>query len=108
MSRIGKKPIVIPKGVTIKVMPEAIEVKGPKGTVRQYVPPGIDFSQDATPDYYDFAYVAFTVGMTFQVSDTNISSKTIRREILRHALLSWLFGAIIVALTINLIAGLVR
>ena len=45
MSRIGKKPIVIPKGVTIKVMPEAIEVKGPKGTVRQYVPPGIDFSQ---------------------------------------------------------------
>ncbi len=46
MSRIGKKPIVIPKGVTVKVMPEAIEVKGPKGTVRQYVPPGIDFSQE--------------------------------------------------------------
>jgi large subunit ribosomal protein L6 len=46
MSRIGKKPIVIPKGVTIKVMPEAIEVKGPKGTVTQYVPPGIDFSQE--------------------------------------------------------------
>ena len=71
-------------------------------------PGGIDFSQDSTPDYHDFAYVAFTVGMTFQVSDTNVSSKTIRREILRHALLSWLFGAIIVALTINLIAGLVR
>ncbi len=46
MSRIGKKPIVIPKGVTVKVMPEAIEVKGPKGTIRQYVPPGIDFSQE--------------------------------------------------------------
>ena len=46
MSRIGKKPIVIPKGVTITVLPEAIEVKGPKGTIRQYVPPGIDFSQD--------------------------------------------------------------
>jgi uncharacterized membrane protein len=71
-------------------------------------PGGIDFSQDTTPDYHDFAYVAFTVGMTFQVSDTNVSSKTIRREILRHALLSWLFGAIIVAITINLIAGLVR
>lgn len=46
MSRIGKKPIVIPKGVTIKVSPEAIEVKGPKGTIRQYVPPGIDFAED--------------------------------------------------------------
>ena len=46
MSRIGKKPIVIPKGVTVKVLPEAIEVKGPKGTITQYVPPGIDFSQD--------------------------------------------------------------
>ena len=46
MSRIGKKPIVIPKGVTVKVSPDAIEVKGPKGTLRQYVPPGIDFAQE--------------------------------------------------------------
>ena len=46
MSRIGKKPIVIPKGVTVKIAPDAIEVQGPKGKVRQYVPPGIDFTQD--------------------------------------------------------------
>jgi uncharacterized membrane protein len=71
-------------------------------------PGGIDFSQDSMPDYHDFAYVAFTVGMTVQVSDTAITAKVIRRTILRHALLSWLFGAVIVALTINLIAGLVH
>jgi large subunit ribosomal protein L6 len=46
MSRIGKKPIPIPKGVTVKVAPDAIEVKGPKGQMRQIVPPGIVFAQD--------------------------------------------------------------
>src|SRR5690349_23431562 len=46
MSRIGKKPIPIPKGVTVKVAPDAIEVKGPKGQLRQPLPPGIVFSQD--------------------------------------------------------------
>jgi large subunit ribosomal protein L6 len=46
MSRIGKKPITLPKGVTVKIAPGAIEVKGPKGTVNQYVPPGIAFAQD--------------------------------------------------------------
>jgi len=46
MSRIGKKPIAIPKGVTVKVAPDAIEVKGPKGQMRQALPPGIVFAQD--------------------------------------------------------------
>jgi large subunit ribosomal protein L6 len=46
MSRIGKKPIPIPKGVTVKVAPDAIEVKGPKGQMRQALPPGIVFAQD--------------------------------------------------------------
>ena len=46
MSRIGKKPIPIPKGVTVKVGPDAIEVKGPKGQMRQSLPPGIVFAQD--------------------------------------------------------------
>ena len=46
MSRIGKKPIPIPKGVTVKVAPDAIEVKGPKGQMRQLLPPGIVFAQD--------------------------------------------------------------
>jgi uncharacterized membrane protein len=77
-------------------------------------PGGIDFPQDSPgsreslPDYFDFAYLAFTIGMTFQVSDTDINSKAMRRMILVHALLSWLFGAIIVATTINLIANLLR
>jgi large subunit ribosomal protein L6 len=43
MSRIGKKPIPVPKGVTVNVQPDAVEVKGPKGTLKQRVPPGIDF-----------------------------------------------------------------
>jgi large subunit ribosomal protein L6 len=46
MSRIGKKPIALPKGVSVKIAQGAIEVKGPKGTLNQYVPPGIVFSQD--------------------------------------------------------------
>ncbi|HSO95427.1 MAG TPA: DUF1345 domain-containing protein [Acidimicrobiia bacterium] len=66
---------------------------------------GIDFSDDSEPDYYDFAYVAFTVGMTFQVSDTDIAKRPIRRAILRHALLSYLFGAVILAVVINVLGG---
>ena len=48
MSRIGKKPIPIPKGVTVKIAPDAVEVQGPKGKLRQPIPPGIAFAQDAT------------------------------------------------------------
>ena len=69
---------------------------------------GVDFNQDEPPDYLDFAYVAFTVGMTFQVSDTALHSSAIRRTALRHALVSYVFGAVIVASTVNLIAGLVK
>jgi large subunit ribosomal protein L6 len=50
MSRIGKKPIPIPKGVTVKVAPDAVEVQGPKGKLRQPIPPGIVFAQDAGSD----------------------------------------------------------
>jgi uncharacterized membrane protein len=67
---------------------------------------GVDFKEDAPPCYSDFAYLAFTVGMTFQVSDTDIQAKPIRRTILRHALLSFVFVTGIVATTINLIANL--
>jgi len=70
---------------------------------------GIDFKDDGLPPaYLDLAYVAFTVGMTFQVSDTDISSTLIRRAVLRHALLSYLFGTVIVASAINIIAGLLK
>jgi uncharacterized membrane protein len=67
---------------------------------------GINFHSDELPRYLDFAYVAFTVGMTFQVSDTDLQDQEIRAVALRHALLSYLFGAVILATTINLIAGL--
>jgi len=71
---------------------------------------GINFNEerDAEPTYIDFAYVAFTVGMTFQVSDTNITRRPIRRAILAHALLSYLFGVVIVGLTINIVASLLH
>jgi uncharacterized membrane protein len=68
---------------------------------------GIDFTSDEAPNYHDFAYVAFTIGMTFQVSDTNLTSPAMRRLALRHALLSYLFGAVILAMTINVTAGFV-
>jgi uncharacterized membrane protein len=69
---------------------------------------GIDFKggDDYEPDYRDFAYVAFTIGMTFQVSDTDLRSRTIRHTALTHALLAYLFGAVILAVTINSVASL--
>jgi uncharacterized membrane protein len=69
---------------------------------------GLDFHEKDAPCYADFAYVAFTVGMTFQVSDTEVNGKEVRATILRHSLLSYLFGTVIVALTINIVGGLVR
>ncbi|NEN06407.1 DUF1345 domain-containing protein [Diaminobutyricibacter tongyongensis] len=66
----------------------------------------IDFNQKATPQYSDFAYLSFTLGMTFQVSDTNVSDVRIRKTILRHSLLSYVFGTVILATTVNLVAGL--
>jgi uncharacterized membrane protein len=67
---------------------------------------GVDFENKVRPPYSDFAYLAFTIGMTFQVSDTDLQSAEYRRLALRHALLSYLFGAVILAATINLVAGL--
>lgn len=67
---------------------------------------GIDFNQRERPSYRDFAYLALTVGMTFQVSDTDLQTSQIRSTTLRHALLSYLLGAVILASAINLIAGL--
>jgi uncharacterized membrane protein len=69
---------------------------------------GIDFHDDEPPTYHDFAYLAFTVGMTYQVSDTEVNDRPIRATILRHALLSFLFGTSIIALTINIVAGLAK
>lgn len=69
---------------------------------------GIDFNQDEPPRYSDFAYLAFTLGMTFQVSDTNLQTNDIRATAMRHGLLSYVFGSVILATLINLIVGLSR
>ena len=69
---------------------------------------GIEFNQDEPPRYSDFAYLAFTIGMTFQVSDTNLKTEVIRATALRQGLLSYMFGTVIIATTINLIAGLTK
>ncbi len=71
-------------------------------------PGGIDFNEADAPDYGDFAYLAFTIGMTFQVSDTDINSKPMRRLALRHAWMSFPLGAVIIATSINLVAGLAK
>jgi uncharacterized membrane protein len=60
------------------------------------------------PTYRDFAYVAFTIGMCYQVSDTTVRNRRIRRTVLSHALLSYVFGVAIVGGSVNLIAGLIR
>ncbi|WP_369807257.1 DUF1345 domain-containing protein [Mycobacterium sp. 1081908.1] len=69
-------------------------------------PGGINFHDPEPPRFSDFAYLAFTVGMTYQVSDTEIGLTAIRATVLRQALLSYLLGAVVLAVTINLIAGL--
>ncbi|QDW62134.1 DUF1345 domain-containing protein [Oerskovia sp. KBS0722] len=76
---------------------------------RQYytgVDGGIDFNQAEPPRYLDFMYVAFTVGMSFAISDTNVTSGAIRRTALGHALLSYMFGTVIIGAVVNLVAGL--
>ena len=67
---------------------------------------GLQIPNELWPDYLDFAYFSFVIGMTFQVSDIEISSKTIRRVALIHGMLSFLFNTVIVALTINVIVDL--
>lgn len=69
-------------------------------------PSGLDFPETTEPDYLDFAYFAFIIGMTFQVSDVRVTSSVIRRFVLLHGLIAFVFNTIVVALTINIIAGL--
>jgi uncharacterized membrane protein len=67
---------------------------------------GIDFNQSEAPGFTDFAYLSFTMGMAYQVSDTSIQNTTIRVTVLRQALLSYVFGSVVLATTINLVVGL--
>jgi len=67
---------------------------------------GLIFPGDQPPDFLDFAYFSFVLGMTFQVSDVAISTRRLRRLALLHSLIAFAFNTVIVALTINVIAGL--
>lgn len=67
---------------------------------------GIEIGKEEHPDYWDFAYLSFCLGMTYQVSDQETSNKLIRRTITRHTLLSYLLGAVVISCTINLVASL--
>lgn len=67
---------------------------------------GLDFPGKEEPDYLDFAYFSFVLGMTFQVSDISITSKKLRKIALLHSLISFSFNTVVVALTINVVAGL--
>jgi uncharacterized membrane protein len=66
----------------------------------------IDFNRDDPPRLSDFAYLSFTLGMTYQVSDTDLKTPAVRRLVLRHTLLSYVFGTVIFAAAINLVVGL--
>jgi uncharacterized membrane protein len=67
---------------------------------------GLSFPGDRKPSDFDFAYFAFTVGMCFQVSDVSVTSPQIRRAVLGHALLSFAYNTVILALALNLLFGM--
>jgi len=67
---------------------------------------GLDFPGEKAPDYMDFTYFSFVIGMTFQVSDVQITSRRIRRLALLHGIVSFAFNTVILALSINIISGL--
>jgi uncharacterized membrane protein len=68
-------------------------------------PRGLDFPHEPEPDYLDFAYFSFVIGMTSQVSDVAVSSKDMRRLALMHGVISFLFNVVIIALTIGGLSG---
>ena len=68
---------------------------------------GLNFPQDTTPDYWDFIYFSFVIGMTFQVSDVAITNKSIRRIVVSHGALSFFYTTAIIALTVNIAGSVV-
>lgn len=79
---------------------------GDHPTLKGQIAGGLDIPNEKCPDYMDFAYFSFVIGMTFQVSDIQITSREIRRVALLHGMLSFLFNTVIVALTINVVVDL--
>ncbi len=66
---------------------------------------GLDFPGDKNPDYWDFAYFAIVIGMTFQVSDVQICARPMRHIALLQSVIAFFFNVIIIALTVNIVAG---
>jgi uncharacterized membrane protein len=66
---------------------------------------GLGFPECDDPDYWDFVYFAIVIGMTFQVSDVQITSRSIRRTVLAHGLVAFVFNMVIIALSVNVVAG---
>ena len=69
---------------------------------------GLKFPDDDDPDYWDFVYFAFVIGMTFQVSDVAITHKSIRRLVVAHGALSFFFTAAIISVTVNIAASIIQ
>ena len=68
-------------------------------------PGGLAFPGTATPDYWDFVYFAFVLGMTFQVADVQITSRGLRQTALLHGVLAFFFNVVVIALTVNAVAA---
>ena len=66
---------------------------------------GLNFPDEKNPDYWDFVYFAFVIGMTSQVSDVAVASKPIRRTVNAHGIVSFFFNAALLALTVNIAAS---
>lgn len=66
---------------------------------------GLDFPGKEQPDYWDFAYFSIVIGMTFQVSDVQITSRDLRRIALAHSVIAFFFNMFIIAVTVNIVAG---
>jgi uncharacterized membrane protein len=69
---------------------------------------GLRFPGDGQPDYWDFVYFAFVIGMTFQVSDVAVTHKSIRRMVVAHGALSFFFTAAIISVTVNIAANVIQ
>ncbi len=66
---------------------------------------GLDFPETPEPDYWDFAYFSLVIGMCFQVSDVQITSRYLRRVVLLHSVIAFFFNVFIIAITVNIVAG---
>jgi uncharacterized membrane protein len=69
---------------------------------------GLDFPDDPTPDYLDFLYFSFVVGITAQTSDVAVTSRAMRRVVMLHGILSFFFNTAVIALAVNLAAQLIQ